>query len=1069
VFALVAALALLGAASPSGALFELGAPAFRTFATSDGLPESTAQALALDAQGRLWVGTQEGVAVLLGATFQPLPLPKESRFVNAVLPAGDGSLWIGTTGSGALRYARGEWTRFDEASGLPSLHVYALAEVKGEILAGTARGLARFRGGRWSADALRASVKVLLPAAGSVWIGTESGLYRDGAALGGLPDQRIRALLAAGDELWIGTEGGLAVLRGGRISTAENEGLPKAPVTALARTAGAIWAGTSGRGLAERRGGRWRTWAKGTGLTDSHVLSLLADDRGGRSMLWIGTGGGLSRLVEGGFRSFPQGPPFLRDKVTALIDAASGFFIAAESGLHRFDGGGWTTLPLDGGRDLPWALAEDGEGALLVGSRAGHLYRFDGRALERLPFPSSPNNTVRAILEVRPPSASPELWVARRSGLLQRREGEWDEIDEEAAFPSKWFMSLAASASGRVWAGSYGGLSSFDGSAWRHWTARTGLPHDAVSSLHVDEKARALWVGTGGGGAVRIDLARADAPWTLFSGALRNGVIEQIRADREGRIYLFTNRGVSRIGAGVESFAAQDGLPSEECLFGAAAADREGRVWVGTAGGVAVLQPSAAAPSRPAALLMTRTAVRGADRALEGASLTHRENALAFEYAHLGYFRDDETRFRSQLVGLETEPTPWTQDAKREFPTLPAGDYEFRAWARDYAGAVAGPVARRFSIARAPWFSLWAIGLYAAGAVGLAAGAVRLRTRALQQRAQMLEEKVELRTRELHERNQELSTANAELVAAQQQADRIFAALAHALPGKTLDDKYLLEEKIGEGGFGAVFRARDLESDAKVAIKVFRPQSGNESIDALERFKREGASAQRLSHPNAIEVYASGVSSDGIAFLVMELLEGRSLKTELAASGKLPAPRAVQIAAQALDALGAAHALGMLHRDIKPDNIYLHRQGGREVVKVLDFGMAKLRNASLRDKSLTMSGVVVGTPIYMAPERLEEGPYDDRSDVYSMGVVLYEMLVGKPPFDSQDGNLWALLFRQVSEPPPPPSAVEPGVPAEVSAVTLRALAKDGPKRPSAAQMAAELRRACGEAAAPPAA
>jgi serine/threonine protein kinase len=255
-------------------------------------------------------------------------------------------------------------------------------------------------------------------------------------------------------------------------------------------------------------------------------------------------------------------------------------------------------------------------------------------------------------------------------------------------------------------------------------------------------------------------------------------------------------------------------------------------------------------------------------------------------------------------------------------------------------------------------------------------------------------------------------------------------------------------------------------SDTQVAVKVFRPQPGNESADALERFRREGQSAQKLQHSNAVKVFDSGVSSDGIAYLVMELLDGRSLKDELAAGGKLSAERAVPIAAQALDALAAAHALSMLHRDVKPDNIFLHREHGREVVKVLDFGMAKLRQAgAVRDKSLTMSGVVVGTPIYMAPERLEDRPYDDRSDVYSMGVVLYEMLVGKPPFDTKEGNLWSLLLQQVSHAPPPPTSLDASVPEEVSAVVLRALAKEPALRPTAASMAEELRAAAPRGAA----
>jgi ligand-binding sensor domain-containing protein len=795
--ALGAALAVLSAVSPSAALFEQGVPAFKTFTTADGLPASTVQSLALDAQGQLWVGTQEGVAVHQGAALRPVPLAdRASRFVNALLPASDGSLWLGTTGGGLLRNQGADWARFDDSSGLPSPHVYALLEVPGPkgvaILAGTAKGLARYEGGAWSLDALgplhSPSVKVLVRGKdGTLYIGTEGGLVvdRGGARTifdvsAGLPDPRVRSLLVATDakgneELWIGTEAGLCLLRGRKISCAEGVGLPPAPVVALARSAapgGPIWAGTSGGGLAERRGNRWRIYSRGHGLPDNSVLTLLAQERAGRSILWIGTDAGLARLVEGGFRSYAQGPPLLRDKATALLEIpagpARGFWLATGSGLHRFDGERWNTLRLDGAGDVPYSLAADGAGGLLVGSQGGHLFRFDGRALAPVAFPASTNNTVRALLEVRAKGRPAELWVARRSGLLRRREGRWEEVDD-AGFPSPWFMSLAASrapdGSVRLWAGSYGGLSSFDGARWQHWTAKTGLPHDAISSLNADDRPgqRALWVGTGGGGAVRIDLEQPGAPWLTFSEstrpALRNAVIMDIQRDAQGAIHLLTNRGVQRLWRqggdwAVEGFAAQDGLPSEECLFGAGATDVDGRVWVATTGGIAALQPSPPRPAAPAPMVFTRLTVRGTQAPLsEDARLSHRENALTFEFTHLGYFRDEETRYRSQLVGLEAEPTGWRAEAKREFPTLPAGSYEMRVWARDHAGVVSGPIARRFSIAQPPWLSAWAIALYAASALGLTAGAVSLRTRALHARARMLEQKVEERNSELAESN----------------------------------------------------------------------------------------------------------------------------------------------------------------------------------------------------------------------------------------------------------------------------------------------------------------------------
>ncbi|MBM3982110.1 MAG: GAF domain-containing protein [Planctomycetes bacterium] len=317
-----------------------------------------------------------------------------------------------------------------------------------------------------------------------------------------------------------------------------------------------------------------------------------------------------------------------------------------------------------------------------------------------------------------------------------------------------------------------------------------------------------------------------------------------------------------------------------------------------------------------------------------------------------------------------------------------------------------------------------------------------------------LEDLVARRTAELEEANGRLVAANGELMAAHRSADRVFAAYAKALPGTVLDGKYRLDEQLGSGGFGVVFRARHLTLDVPIAVKVFRPVAGNDSALELQRFLREGATAARLGHPNAVRVLDSGVSSGGIAFLAMELLRGHSLARELSLVGALSMRRAARVGATVAGVLAAAHKQGIVHRDIKPDNIFLHADGdGAEVVKVVDFGIAKFfAGPQSGGDYLTRTGEYVGTPRFVAPERMRGVAGDDgRSDVFSLGAVLYEMVCAAPPWSSeQERQIAAGLVLDAR--PVPMSRFRRAVPAELEAAVGRALAWNPTDRPTAEEL-----------------
>jgi serine/threonine protein kinase len=213
----------------------------------------------------------------------------------------------------------------------------------------------------------------------------------------------------------------------------------------------------------------------------------------------------------------------------------------------------------------------------------------------------------------------------------------------------------------------------------------------------------------------------------------------------------------------------------------------------------------------------------------------------------------------------------------------------------------------------------------------------------------------------------------------------------------------------------------------------------------------------RIQHPNAVRTFDFGVTERGIAYLVMELLEGRSVTAEVQESGPLPLGRALSIAATVADVLAAAHAAGIVHRDVKPDNVFLHRGPEGEVVKVVDFGIAKLVGEAA-DADLTHTGGLIGTPSYTAPERLTGRAYDGRADVYSLGLTLYAMLAGRGPFTTDLGTpAYQVILQQLSALPPPLRSQRSDVPEAVERLLMRSLAKDPADRPTAGALAEELR------------
>jgi diguanylate cyclase (GGDEF)-like protein len=802
----VVAVSALGAPAGASGLepWDAGLPFVRAYEVPDGLPQSTVHSLLLARDGRLWAGTQDGLASYDGRAWSDLVLPthQRSNFVRALLETADGALWVGTQAGGLLRRSGNVWTVFggEEGSGPDDVRINALAETGVPAapvvwVATHSSGLIRFDGRTWrrfsTADGLPADrVWDLLPVADEqgdrLWLATEAGPawleLPDGPIVRppGAPDTSASSLGVRTDEkgrseVWVGLYGGgLAGWVGGTWRTIGNaEGLPSGFVTDLAPRVGdpqLLWVATDGGGLAQFDGRR-------------------ATAVDGAAAVWLGTrNDGLLRVMTGFWRSFVPFPEIPRSTVSALMlreDAPGGaeLWLGTDGfGVALWKDGAWRRFAAaDGslGRDAVLAIAESravGAGRRVwIATRNGGLSEWDGSRWRRHDRSTGalPNDLVQTLLETVDAAGKGTLWVGTREGLARFDGRTWSRPDPAAGWPTSSILALAADprpdGSVDLWIGSSTGLhrAAADGTI-SHWGDLDGLPNPTVHALLLRGGAgrRELWVGTDGGGASILD---PDAPGAKLapierSGwpTLPNGVVYAILEDRFGRLYLPTNRGVVRLsrgtageGARLELMTVEHGLPSSQANRGAATVDGRGRIWIGTVDGAAALDP-AREPDAGAAkrLLVAGTLTDGSNRELAaGARLAHDQTRLRFRYTLLSFFGEPLTRYRTQLTGHDSSPTDWSATGEREFGRLPPGDYVFKVWGRDADDRISGPAELAFTVLPAPWQTLGArLAMVAALALGVLL-IVRGRARVHERRERELEELVAARTARLARAN----------------------------------------------------------------------------------------------------------------------------------------------------------------------------------------------------------------------------------------------------------------------------------------------------------------------------
>jgi serine/threonine protein kinase len=277
------------------------------------------------------------------------------------------------------------------------------------------------------------------------------------------------------------------------------------------------------------------------------------------------------------------------------------------------------------------------------------------------------------------------------------------------------------------------------------------------------------------------------------------------------------------------------------------------------------------------------------------------------------------------------------------------------------------------------------------------------------------------------------------------------------LLGRTIDQRYRVESLLGEGGMGLVYRVTHAHLNKPLAMKVLRRENTRDP-EVLARFRREAESASAIGNQHIVDINDFGVLDDGSTYFVMECLEGVDLIDAMDVARRMPEERAIHIAMQVCRALDAAHDAGIVHRDLKPENVFLTRRNGTEdFVKILDFGIAKVANGP---KRLTRAGEVLGTPHYMSPEQCEGDDVDHRTDIYALGVLLYEMVTGDVPHDAD--TMMGILTKQMYEDPVRPKVRVPQVSDQLERLIMRCLEKKREHRyQSMHEIEVDLQRVCG--------
>jgi ligand-binding sensor domain-containing protein/serine/threonine protein kinase len=1077
-----------------GGLNRLKDGKFSGFTTIDGLSSNLVRCVYVDRDGTLWIGTDDGgLNWLKNGKFAAYTTRDglSNDFVRCLYQDHDGNLWMGTEGGGLNRLKNQKFSHLTTKEGLSNDYVRSLYEDReGSIWIGTnLGGVDRLKDGKFRSYTTREGLlKDMVHAVyedreGNVWFGTAGG------GLGRLKNEELTNFT---------TEQGLS---------------SNSILSILEDRQGSLWIGTHDGGLNRLKDGKFSTLTTKQGLLNNDVRSLFEDRDG---TLWIGTfGGGLNRLKDGKLTSYTTREGLSRDFLREIYqDRVGNLWIATEDGgVNLLKDGKFTTISTREGlsNNLVRSFYTDPEGNLWIGTSGGGLNRYkNGKFVSIAARDGLFDDVVFAILD----DGRGNLWMSCNKGIYRA------SIKDVNDFADGKIRSVNCISYGKAdgmrtpecnGGGQPSGWKTRDGRLWfptvkgavvidpAHTPINEIVPPVYVDEVLIDGQIQRT---SANGGVISFEPGkeRFEFHYTALS------LVDPERVEFQYKLEGFDTDWVQ---AGTRRAADYTNLPHGDYRFRVKACNNDG-VWNEQGASFAFyLKPHFYQTTwfYVFCLLTTAALTIGTHRVrVQQLKVREKELVRAVEEktgdlraANVLLQRSNEKLEEAQArisELLDSAPqalenfSAWSKSMAKEVAHT-IGATEIAIWVKEEAGLkqVSGNTTKPLALddlriitntvvengeAIVPLRGIsgdlhgalvisgnivWSEteSRLVAGFAHQLAGA--LETRQMARRLAQAEERKALTLREMHQRG----------IATLQICPTCGRCYDHTHPHCPEDDtqlhssrvlpyriadRYRLVRLVGEGGMGTVFQAHDEKLHRAVAVKIIKPELLNDPM-MRARLEREAHMLARLRHPGILAVFDFGELADSSAFLIMEFLDGLDLGKILKTQGPGTPAQIAKVLRQIGDALSNAHSAGIVHRDLKPANLFFVPATDDFQIKVMDFGLAKPIG---EDTGLTMTGILLGSPAYMSPEQIRQEPLDERSDLFSLASVVYELLMGCAAFEAE--FLPQVLTKVLGDEPIPISTRIQGVDPELDRVFSQAFAKDPDNRPkdvsSWAEMAATL-------------